>query len=186
MIKFFQSLDRFVIYNNIGKEYFYRYLPPNTKEIKVNIPHRGDYTIKTQGIASITQRPIRITPLINRIKLPPPERNRYKPFTIEHNERLAGESPAIIYTGEGRIYTGYKFKNLTQPIKEFVLCHEVGHYKYSTEKYCDLFAFKEAVKMGNNPSTCMYCLTDILKSSPGNDERIKYLFDKMIESEIVK
>lgn len=182
-IKFFDTPDRFTITDERGKTYYYRYFPDGAKVIKVNIPHKGNYYFNCN--CEIKRVPIQIVDEIGRVKLPPPERNREKEFffTYDHNET---DSPALIYTQTGQIILGRKFLTLPQPMKEFICLHEIGHFKYKTEKYCDLYAFVHFVRMGNNPSNAMYCLTDILRRNPANDERIGFLFDTMVNAEIVK
>lgn len=182
-IKFFDNVDSFTIYDSKGGKYYYRYLPPGCTSIKVNIPDTGIYRFNTD--AELRRERLVINPAVNRIKLPPRERNRRKDFYIVHDPNEI-KSPALIYTETGKIVTGSKFNSLTIPMKVFVLLHELGHFDYHTEKYCDLFAFVEAMKMGYNASNCMYCLTDILRSNPANDERIFYIYNVLLQNEIIK
>lgn len=44
------------------------------------------------------------------------------------------------------------FERLTPEARLFVILHEHGHYLYSDELNCDLFAANEMLKMGFNPS----------------------------------
>lgn len=169
----------FRIYNEKGDLYFYRYMPQGQKSIKINIPDIGNYYFNANAI--VERSPISINSNVYKIKLPAKERNRRKDYFIVHDENET-ESPAIIFTKEGRIITGSKFKKLTIPMKQFILLHELGHFDYKTEKFCDLFATVEFIKMGHNPSTAMYCLVDVLRKHPQNDERIRYVFNKLKQS----
>lgn len=182
-INFFEPKNRIDIVNSsTGKTYFYRELPHGVKSIKINIPHKGIFSF--DGNAVIKQGPLRITNKVNNIKLPPPERQRRKPYKIIYDPKVTS-SPAIIYTELGLIVTGPRFKQLTQPMKEFILLHEIGHFDYETEKYCDLYAAKEFIRMGGNPSTAIYCLTDVLRNKPQNDERIKYVYNNFLKAGLV-
>jgi len=71
------------------------------------------------------------------------------------------------------------------PMRVFILLHEIAHFKYHTEKYCDLSAAKELIKMGYNPSAAIYCLTDYLKDKPQNDERIEFVYNEMKKAGII-
>lgn len=182
-IKFFEPTDYFELRDSRGKLYYYRYLPNGTTDIKINLPDKGIYYFNND--CKIEDEPLQIIDTIYYVKLPKQERHREKEVTIKHDLNQTG-SPAIIYTDLGLIVTGTAFLELPVPMRIFVLLHEKGHLKYKTEKYCDLYAFVEFVKMGYNPSTAIYCLVDILKQKPGKDERINSLFQTMINAEIIK
>lgn len=183
LIKFFEPTDYFELRDSRGRLYYYRYLPNNTNEIKINLPDKGLYYFNND--CQIEDKPLEIVEGIYNVKLPKRERDRDKELTIRHDSNLTN-SPAIIYTDIGLIVTGTKFLELPVPMRIFVLLHEKGHFRYKTEKYCDLYAFVEFVKMGYNPSTAIYCLTDILKQKPEKDERINSLFRTMLDAEIIK
>jgi len=183
LIKFFEPTDYFELRDSRGKLYYYRYLPYNTSEIKINLPDEGLYYFNND--CQIEDKSLQIHEGIYTVKLPKQERYREKEVTIKHDPNQTN-SPAIIYTDIGLIVTGAKFLELPKPMGVFVILHEKGHLKYKTEKYCDLYAFVKFVKMGYNPSTAIYCLTDILKQKPEKDERINSLFRTMIDAEIIK
>ncbi len=182
-IKFFEPTDYFDLRDSRGRLYYYRYLPNGTKEIKVNVPDKGLYYFNND--CQIEEKSLQIVDGIYLVKLPKQERHREKEVAVKYDHNQT-DSPAIIYTDLGLIVTGTKFLELPIPMRIFVLLHEKGHLKYATEKYCDLYAFVEFVKMGYNPSTAIYCLTDILKQKPGKDERINFLFQTMVDAEIIK
>lgn len=182
-MQFFETPYKFTLRDKNNSIYFYRYLPNGCKNIRVNIPDEGVYSFDNDAL--LIRKPLKINSGIYSIKLPPHERDRVKDYFIKHDPNQT-KSPALIYTGTGMIVTGANFGKYPPPIRVFILLHELAHFRYKTEKYCDLWAFVEFVKMGYNPSTAIYCLTDVLKSNAGNDERINYLYDKMVQSEIIK
>ncbi len=96
--------------------------------------------------------------------LPKRERkNKIKPFKFVIQE--SNPNKCQIDRHRGIIYVDINFwNNLTIPEKHFVLSHEKGHYMYATETYCDLYALKEMIKAGFNPSqvakSILYTLSD--------------------------
>lgn len=184
--KFFVIPETFELKDAKGKTYFYRYLPKAIKgnTVKVNIPDTGVYYANVNTEANI--RPLSINRKVYNISLPDRERWRDRPFKVTYDPKEAKDSPAVIYTFNGDIYTGDKFKEASIPIRVFFLLHELGHFRYQTEKYCDLYATVEFIKMGYNPSTAMYALTDYLKDKPQNNERINFVFNKLKSVGLVK
>lgn len=174
-VQFTGNLPRkFMLYRN-NRPYYVRYLNGRTPRIKFNIPDPGNFT----GSAPFTvckQTDIEIPD--NLPLLPDYERDRVKDVTIVHNPELVG-TPARIYTQEGKIETGRDFKNFPDPFKIFFLLHEIAHLYYKTEEKCDQFALIFFLKWGHNRSTAMYCLTHVLKKSPGNVRRMLKLFDNI-------
>lgn len=183
IIEVLKPVDSFTITDEKGRIYFYRLLPNGCKNFKVNIPDPGVYNFSVDAV--IKEKPLIVIPEVFKIRLPKRERNRDKNYFIEHDPNQI-ESPAIIYTDIGRIVTGKKFKELPIPMRIFVLLHEIGHFRYSTEKFCDLYAAIEFIKLGYNPSTAIYCLTDVLRNSAGKNERINYVFNLFLKYGIIK
>lgn len=182
-VSFLSNPNTFFVYDQNGKEYYRRYLTGREKGIKINIPDNGFYTFSEDCV--FKEKPLEINGNINKISLPTKERNRYKSYKIIHDDKEI-RSPALIYTKQGIIITGKRFKDFSIPTKIFLLLHEIGHFYYETEKYCDLFSLVHFVKAGYNVSSAMYCLTDILRRRPENDERINYIFDKISKAELIK
>jgi hypothetical protein len=82
----------------------------------------------------------------------------------------------------GIIEKGNKFNSYSKPTRVFFLLHEFAHFYYKTEKFCDLFAMVHFLRMGYNMSTAMYCLTNVLRRTPENKERILYVYNKVIKA----
>lgn len=83
--------------------------------------------------------------------LPKPERNLKVPRVIEVEY---GENPnkATINLMRGKILLDNSFLSFPAYVRTFIFFHEIGHYFYSQEKYCDLFAAKKMLEKGYNPS----------------------------------
>jgi len=62
---------------------------------------------------------------------------------------------------------------LSEPIKAFLICHELGHYYFDDEKTTDRWAINRFLNDGYNMSSANYGLTHILKAAPANIERMK-------------
>lgn len=177
-IKFNGVLPRkFELRGKKGEIYFERYLDGKTPRIKFNIPNKGVYTT-TNNIEIVKRVDIEI-PKFD-FSLPPFERDRIKDFVIIDNPNLHN-TPARVFTHEGIIEKGSQFYKYTQPMKVFFLLHEVGHFYYKTEEYCDLFALANFLLMGYNMSTAMYALTNVLKRNKQNRERVLFIYKKMFK-----
>lgn len=168
---------KFVLKTYAGKPYFERFLDGKTPRIKFNIPNPGMYvTPNSIEVVKISDIEIPSTTYI----LPPFERDRIKDFTIINNPNLHN-TPARVFTHEGIIEKGSQFRNYSSPMQVFFLLHEVGHFFYRTEEYCDLFALVHFLKMGYNMSTAMYALTTVLRRNKQNRDRVLFLYKKMFK-----
>lgn len=162
-----------------GKESleFERFLNGRTPRIKFNVPIGGNF---------LTNVPVKIEKIVPielpeiDIELPPFERDRVKDFIITNNPDLDG-TPARVHTEKGIIELGTKIKHYPAAMKVFFIWHELGHFYYKTEKFCDLFALVFFLKSGWNMSTAMYCLTNILNRTPQNMERILFIYKHLIK-----
>ena len=72
-----------------------------------------------------------------------------KKFTIRY-----GENPntCSVFLREGYILADNSLKELPTPARTFIYFHELGHYFYVSEEKCDLFAARQMLKRGFNPS----------------------------------
>ena len=161
-----------------NRVYFQRYLDGKTPRIKFNIPNIGRY--KTANNFEILKRVDIEIPKLD-FSLPPFERDRIKDSTIIFNPDLAN-TPARIFTNEGVIEKGRDFYKYPFPIRVFFLLHEYGHFYYKTEMYCDLFALVNFLQMGYNMSTAIYALTNVLRRTPENKERILYIYNHLFKN----
>lgn len=171
----------FEIYDSKNKVYFYRYLPTGFKTFKVNIPDPGEYHFSADAI--VKEKPLIVIPEVFNLRLPANERNRHKRYEIKFDYSRT-DTPALIYTFDEKpatIVFGAKYKSLSVPMKIFIGLHELGHLRYKTEMYCDLWASIEFIKMGYNPSTAIYCLTDVLKDSPEKNRRINFVYNEFLK-----
>jgi hypothetical protein len=169
---------RFEVRDKDNYLYYERFLNGKTPRIKFNIPNIGTYNFTTPcKIEKIT--PIQINNLL--VDMPPFERNRVKDIEIIDNPSLVG-TPARIFSFDGVIEKGRNLYKYPKPMRVFFLLHEIGHLFYKTEKYCDLFATVHFLQMGYNTSTAMYCLTNVLKRTPDNANRVKFIYNTLMKN----
>jgi len=163
---------RFEVYDDRGKVYFFRELGGKFNNIKFNICHKGHYTTSDPVVINKIVD-IEIIPIT--AELPPVDRARMKKISIRYNKDLV-HTPARIFTKQGVIEIGPKYKSFPFPTRLFILCHEEGHLLYSNEQDADIFALKNYVNNGYNKSSAIYAMTKVLKPSKGNTERILQQF----------
>lgn len=168
----------FVVTGSSGIVEYFRYLDGKTPRMKFNLPESDNYTTNVP-VSVVKIVPVEIPPLPS---LPPPERDRYRGEPRIVYEPTWTISPASNFTEENLIVHGPGWKKLIPPIRLFIDLHEVGHFFYKTEEYCDLYAFVNFMRMGFNRSTAYYALDKVLKRSPQAMNRIKTIFQTIAKS----
>lgn len=181
-VRFLHELPRlFVLSNERGETVFFRHLYGKFPRIKFNVLEPGQYS------GNVAFEVIKKTDLekpFNLPELPEPDRVRRSDFRTVDNFSLIG-TPARIYTQgyDGNsapvIEISRSFYDHPKAIQDFILFHEQGHLKYSREEDADLFALVKCLQKGHNRSMCFYALSNILKKSPANIERLKSLLNNI-------
>lgn len=169
----------FVLTNGRDEVEFFRRLDGHTPRIKFNMPDAGRFTGNTDfRVEKIS--PIEIPPFLP--TLPPPERDRWidNPEFIYDPEHTI--SPASNYTMDGVIVHGPAFMDFPRPIRVFIDLHELGHFFYCTEEYCDLYAFVNFLRMGYNRSTAYYALSDVLHRSSQGIDRVNKMMKSILDA----
>lgn len=163
----FVGTDNVIVKDNKTGAIFYRHSKPG-KTIFFNLPP-GSWTIKG---AKHKTTPLRYE---NKIILPAPER-----FLYPRHYKIVNVPDSVTTTGyinhdKKKIFIN---EDLEGAKRDFVLYHELGHRHYSTEWKCDIFAAREMLKKGYNPSQVLNA-SDGLQRQPGRIERI---FDNFINN----
>lgn len=162
----------FKVFDSAGKVYFYRKLTGQDR-LKFNICKADNFKtnidLHTCEVLPITIHPLQVT-------LPTPQRDLMKPYKIVYSEALGMGTPARNFFHQGIIEVGPKYMQQIEPIRVFIILHEKGHFLYKDEWMADLYAAVNFINEGYNNSTALYALTDVLKSSPRNADRIQKLF----------
>ncbi len=157
--------------------FHFRDIKDNLGEVKISFPFPG-YFYSNKEIAEIKIVPLETRDIFD--KIPKPERD-YSPDSI-YIEKVEGltTTPARTWAKEGYMQTGEKFDELPSQVKFFILLHELGHQKFFTEWKTDLFALAHFLRLGYNESQAFYALTRVLNRNPDNVERIKKLYNIII------
>jgi len=142
------------------------------KEIKkFNLP-AGEYF--TDNKLQILPRPLKV----KIPKLPKPERKNLSPenFDVYFSDNpnkctIDWRNKSITYDNE--------FYNAELADCFFILYHEFGHKLYSTEKYADLYAARQMLLKGYNPSQIGIAILNSL--SDRQYERKKFIIDYLLK-----
>lgn len=176
-IKFTGTLPNYfsLIKSDTGEIFYFRFLDGKTPRIKFNLLHEGIYK------SDVSFEVVKIGSLElpkNLPKLPAADRNRVQEPKIEFDSNMDGVTP-IIYSKEGVIKYPSGFKTLPPPIQYFLLLHETGHFLYSDEFNCDLWAFVNYMKQGYNRSMALYALSVVLSVGDENIDRILAMYNNI-------
>ena len=142
-----------------------------------NAVKSGEYTF-TQPVQKSETAPIKKLSTAG-IILPNKERFYKANFYIVKNNNYEGK--ARMYKETGEIQTGRLFEQYNEQIKEFILLHEIGHFYYSTEWKCDLYALMQFLKKGYNQSQAYIALEKVLNHTPENLQRIQLIKNQLIK-----
>lgn len=162
----FQTNDKIVrIYDDAGVLFYFR--NPVKVPFYFNLP-KGKYKTTNKIVKQSQPRKFKLP------KLPTRERSGEIP---KHIKWTWGRNPhkASIFRHKNTVLLDYGIKNLSRSQRVQVKLHELGHYYYQTEHYCDLFAAREMLKMGYNPSQIYWGQKGTLSDSPIGIERKEFI-----------
>lgn len=125
---------------------FYDTNEVDKKVWEFNLPHGLYYILsgKFREKPSPVEYPLPYLPPAERMKADNPEN-----YDIKFTENPFTGS--VFWDLKG-IYLDNSLKDVSIPCLVFVLYHEYGHRYYSTEQLCDLYAKREMLREGYNPS----------------------------------
>ena len=78
---------------------------------------------------------------------------------------------ASIFLNEGIVILDLRFKEMPEEVLTYILYHEIGHYFYSTEHFCDEYAQERMLREGYNKSQILKA--SALSLGPENDRNRK-------------
>lgn len=98
-----------------------------------------------------------IEPLTRPVKVKFPTRRKRERFNIEPPKNVVvqyGDNPnkATIRLESGEILIDNSFKEAPELVRKFIMYHEIGHYYYKTEEFCDEYAQERLLDDGYNLS----------------------------------
>jgi len=161
----FRTMDKIVrVYDERGTLFYFR--NPDKFPFVFNLP-RGKYQT-TNSLTPCEPRRYKLP------QLPKRERKNKIPKNVKF---VWGNNPhkASIYIEKGLIIFDFALKQLSLPQQRQVFYHELGHYHYKTEAYCDLFSVRSMLKEGFNPSQCYYSINGTLNDSPSSHYRKEFI-----------
>ncbi len=145
------------ITDNHGRPFYIKGIGNNGNEfVHFNLPP-GRYNCS----ANLTRlsRPIRYRckklPFAERV-LDIPELN----ITVQENPHKC-----TVFFNTGDIIIDPSMASLAKPNLLHILFHELGHFYYKTEWKCDIFACRQILKIGYNPSQCLKVIIHNLSSN---------------------
>lgn len=132
-----------------------------------NMP-KGNYTINSDFNFC---EPVKY----KKIVMPKRERNIKYPKQFKVIQRPNKNKCSIYYELGIIVFDPVFFQSLNKFQHYFVLAHEIGHYFYKTEKFCDLFSAKKMIQNGFNATQILASCDITLNNSEPSQERKKFL-----------
>ena len=123
------------------------YVISKTGKVKFNLP-KGEYITETQ-LKRLS------TPHL--YKFERKRKREHYNFDMPKPKQLKVEfrdnpNKASIFPRKHTIVMDHSFQNMPEYVKKYVFYHELGHYLYKTEEFCDEFAQEKMLKDGYNKS----------------------------------
>lgn len=154
------------IYNAKTGELFYEKLAKKLP-FAFNLP-KGQYKTLNNVVKQSQPRKYRLP------QMPRRERNEEMPDNVRM-VFMDNPNKASIFRSQRLIVMDNAFKELSYTQRLAAFLHECAHYYYSTEEYCDLWAFRKMLLMGFNPSQVWDALHNTLSNAPGMMKRKDFL-----------
>lgn len=156
---FFCPDSRLRIYDKDGIPFYFH---DKDQGRKFNLP-KGEYI--TANFINKLKEPVKYK--LNPLK---PERNIKRPDKITIH---FGENPnkASIILQKGIILIDNQFLEYPRFVIEYVLQHEIGHYKFASETGADSYARIQMLKKGYNPTQIMQASRMTLTKSEGRKRK---------------
>ena len=123
------------------------YVLNKTGQIKFNLP-KGEY---------ITETPVKQLSKPHLYKFESKRKREHFNFDLPKPKQLKvlfqdNPNKASIFPRKHTIIMDNSFETMPEYVKKYVFYHELGHYLYKTEEYCDEFAQEKMLKDGYNKS----------------------------------
>lgn len=156
-----EDYEPFYIFKNKGREVFF------------NLPS-GNYVIDIA--VTKLNKPISY----KKPKLPKYERNIKRPKSIDIYF-TNNPNKCSIDLEKGIILCDHAIKLKSRAEQLFIMLHELAHYHYKTEAFCDLEASANMLELGYNPSQLYFSINGCLSDRSEDRKDIIYNFAKNIK-----
>jgi hypothetical protein len=145
------------------------------EKANVNFPNKFSFNLPRGAYVCFDNIQKRKEPVFFKLeKLPPKE----KKVIVKQPVIIYGENKnkASIDIQKHLIIIDNQFKESPKANQVFLLCHELGHYYYTTESYCDRFARNKMLLLGFNPSQIsLASVTSLNCKIPTSKKRISII-----------
>jgi hypothetical protein len=164
----FSSSGGAVMVTHAGGKLFYQV--ERKGPFSFNLP-KGQYVIK--GNVKMLSKPIEYKIKANRVQ----ESNHTLPKRGELQIEF-GDNPnkASIWVKKHKILIDNRYKDAPEVVKAYLIAHEIGHYRYKTERFADEFAQQVLLDKG-------YPMTLIVQAAASTlyngHERHSYCYENM-------
>lgn len=145
---------------------------PTGEAFYFNLP-RGEYLTKNELVKLKEPIPVHLP------KLPKPQKNLKFPAKVSISYSK-NPNKASVWTALNHIKIDPDMMKRTIPEIMFLAFHEAGHYLYKDEEKCDLFAVREMLKLGFNPSQCFFAVRDALGNFETSVNRKICIYKKLL------
>lgn len=163
----FHTTDKFLrIYDGQGRLFYFFDMKPGRHDLHFNLPP-GVYTTNN----NVRRGSVR------KYKLPslPKKERSYTPPRELKISYANNPNKATIDVTRGTVVLDYSIQNLSRPQKVYILYHEKGHHFYATEHYCDLYAMRQMLRDGFNPSQIARSIAGALGNTHLSNERKDFI-----------
>ena len=113
--------------------------------------------------------------------LPKPERKVILPSNPIQIIFRPNPNKCSIFLNLGLIVCDPSIQVKSRAEKMFVIYHELGHYMYKTEKFCDIYAACRMIEDGFNPSQCVFSVNGCLSDASAERKKEIFNFSKKIK-----
>lgn len=178
-----EGFDKITAIDSAGNLLYYRGLTYPVKKWRFNLafPTGRKVFIKAyrNGIFKTLKLKIQRLKRYNSDFIKLPKYDHYKP-----SKKLmydpATKQMAYNHLGNA-IYIGQNFYHLPYFVRPFIIFHEQGHNYYWDEEPADLYAIKQMIDAGANPSDIIYALDEGLTESNLKQGRIKQAYNYLLK-----
>jgi len=129
------------------------------------------------GAKLVSKKIVPVSPV--NIKLPNWERTPTVESITKKTYIKDWHSPASINPKTGELVYNSDFLGFSEAKQNFIVFHEIGHFYYKTEKFCDLFASKKMLEKGFGMSQCLEVLRNVLSDSKEKEARYNYVLQNL-------
>lgn len=166
-----------IVFDKTGKEITRREGFNKHSQMDILFPVLSNTGFFVKNAQILDSRIVDIEPI--NINLPIPEKIIKNPKITKRTFISDWHSPMSINVKTGEVIENQKYRDASKAKQVFIEAHELGHFFYDTEKYCDLVASLSLLQNGYGKSQCLEVLRTMLTSSPEKTERYNFVLSHL-------